>query len=128
MDSERHRLIASAYAGLGKDLDRFSAFRFAGRPDASEWEAISRPDLPGAAFDEFFSRSYGNALERFVETGEASAEFLKYLETSPEAGHAVEAAFQLRAHRMNDFRDTLEVLGTEDGVIERQRAVAILPR
>jgi hypothetical protein len=59
VDSERHRLIASAYAGLGKDLDRFSAFRLAGRPDASEWEAISRPDLPGAAFDEFFSRSYG---------------------------------------------------------------------
>lgn len=59
VDSERHRLIASAYAGLGKDLDRFSAFRIAGRPDASEWEAISRPDLPGAAFDEFFSRSYG---------------------------------------------------------------------
>ncbi|HEX2245841.1 MAG TPA: hypothetical protein VHH94_06120 [Gammaproteobacteria bacterium] len=59
VDSERHRLIASAYAGLGTDLDRFSAFRLAGRPDASEWEAISRPNLPGAAFDEFFSRSYG---------------------------------------------------------------------
>jgi hypothetical protein len=69
-----------------------------------------------------------DALERFVETGKASAEFLKYLETSPEARHAVEAAFQLRAHRMNDFRDTLEVLGTEDGVIERQRAVGILHR
>jgi len=59
LDSERHRLTASLYAGVGADLDRFSAFRLSGRPSAWEWEAVSRPDLPGAVFDEFFSRSYG---------------------------------------------------------------------
>ncbi|MGH8579425.1 MAG: hypothetical protein ACREVK_04610 [Gammaproteobacteria bacterium] len=59
LDSERHRLTASLYAGVGADLDRFSAFRLSSRPTAWEWEAVSRPDLPGAVFDEFFSRSYG---------------------------------------------------------------------
>ena len=58
LDSERHRLTASLHAGIGKDLDRFSAFRLLTRPTAYEWEAVSRPDLPGAIFDEF-SRSYG---------------------------------------------------------------------
>lgn len=57
--SERHRLIASVYGGIGKDLDRFSAFRLGGRPAAWEWDAVSIPDLPGAAFYEFYSRSYG---------------------------------------------------------------------
>lgn len=64
-DSERHRWIASVYAGLGQDLDRFSAFRLSARPNAPEWEALSRPDLPGAAFDEFFSRSYAIAELRY---------------------------------------------------------------
>lgn len=59
LNSERHRLVASLYAGVGADLDRFSAFRLFARPNAWEWEAVSHPDLPGAVFDEFFSRSYG---------------------------------------------------------------------
>jgi hypothetical protein len=59
VNSERHRLIASAYAGVGKDLDRFSAFRLSSRPNAWEWDALSIPDLPSAAFGEFYSRSYG---------------------------------------------------------------------
>ncbi len=59
LDSERHRATASLYAGVGADLDRFSAFRLSGRPAAWEWEAVSRPDLPGVVFEEFFSRSYG---------------------------------------------------------------------
>ena len=49
LDSERHRLTASLHAGIGKDLDRFSAFRLFTRPTAYEWEAVSRPDLPGAS-------------------------------------------------------------------------------
>ncbi|MGZ4999344.1 MAG: hypothetical protein ACXV7F_03515 [Methylomonas sp.] len=57
--SDRHRLLASAYAGTGKNLDRFSAFRISSRPTTWEWEALSIPDLPGVAFGEFFSRSYG---------------------------------------------------------------------
>ncbi len=57
--SERHRLAFTTYGGIGKDLDRFSAFRLGPKPLTWEWDAISRPDLPGAAFDEFYARSYG---------------------------------------------------------------------
>lgn len=57
-DGERHRLIGSAYGGTGKDLDRFSAFRLGGGPASGEWEALSHPNLPGAAFGEFFPRRY----------------------------------------------------------------------
>jgi len=57
--SERHRLIGSAYGGIGKDLDRFSAFRLPGRPTGYEWEALSRPVLPGVAFNELFPTRYG---------------------------------------------------------------------
>jgi hypothetical protein len=59
VNSERHRLIGSIYGGIGKDLDRYSAFRLNGRPTVGEWEALSSPDLPGAAFLEFYSRNYG---------------------------------------------------------------------
>lgn len=58
VESERHRLIGSAYGGLGANLDRFSAFRLPGRPTGSEWEVLSKPMLPGASFQEFFPRSY----------------------------------------------------------------------
>ena len=65
VDSERHRLIGSIYGGIGKDLDRYSAFRLNGRPTVGEWEALSGPDLPGAAFLEFYSRNYGIAELRY---------------------------------------------------------------
>lgn len=58
VNSERHRLVWSAYGGIGKDLDRFSAFRLPGRPIGYEWEALSRPMLPGVAFTELFPRRY----------------------------------------------------------------------
>lgn len=60
-DGERNRLLASVYAGMGKDLDRFSAFRLGGEPTGGEWEALSRPMVLGAIFDEFYSRSYAIA-------------------------------------------------------------------
>ena len=56
--SDRHRLIASAYGGIGEHLDRFSAFRLPGRPKGYEWDAISRPMLPGVAFNELFPSKY----------------------------------------------------------------------
>ncbi|WP_145926317.1 hypothetical protein [Syntrophotalea acetylenica] len=59
--SERHRLVASVFAGMGEDLDRFSAFRLGGEPGGGEWEALSRPNLLGAMFDEFYSRGYAIA-------------------------------------------------------------------
>ena len=61
VSSERHRLIGSLYGGLGKNLDRFSAFRLPGRPTGSEWEALSQPMLPGVAFMELFPRRYAIA-------------------------------------------------------------------
>ncbi|HLU47778.1 MAG TPA: hypothetical protein VK116_06830, partial [Planctomycetota bacterium] len=56
--SERHRLIASAYAGVGRDVDRFSAPRVGGGPQGEEFFAISRPIIPGAAIEEFFPEHY----------------------------------------------------------------------
>jgi hypothetical protein len=61
VENQRHRLIGEGYAGLGKDLDRFSAFRLPGRPTGYEWEALSRPVMPGVAFNELFPRRYGIA-------------------------------------------------------------------
>ncbi|MGH7233430.1 MAG: hypothetical protein ACREJU_19020 [Nitrospiraceae bacterium] len=61
MTSQRHRLISSFYIGLGKNLDRFSAFRLPGRPTGFEWEALALPTLPGVAFNELFPRRYGIA-------------------------------------------------------------------
>jgi hypothetical protein len=57
--SERHRLVASVYAGIGEHLDRFSTFRLPGRPTGYEWEALALPMLPSVAFNELFPRRYG---------------------------------------------------------------------
>jgi hypothetical protein len=61
VSSERHRLVASVYAGLGQNLDRFSTFRLPGRPTGYEWEALALPILPSVAFNELFPRRYGIA-------------------------------------------------------------------
>lgn len=57
--SERHRLITRVHAGKSKDVDRFSAFRVGGGPTTADWEALSRPLLPGAALDEITASAYG---------------------------------------------------------------------
>jgi hypothetical protein len=56
--NERHRLIVSFYGGMGKNLDRFSAFRLPGRPTGYEWEALSLPILPSVAFNELVPSRY----------------------------------------------------------------------
>ncbi|HEY5931281.1 MAG TPA: hypothetical protein VIT63_00100 [Nitrospira sp.] len=56
--SEKHRLIASFYGGIGQDLDRFSTFRLPGRPTGYEWEAIALPLLPSVAFNELTPTRY----------------------------------------------------------------------
>ena len=56
--AQRHRLIASAYGGVGARLDRFSAFRLGGGPGGGEWETLARPLVPGAAFGELFPSDY----------------------------------------------------------------------
>lgn len=55
------RLLASAYAGSGSDLDRFSAFRLSGGSNAGDFETIARPVLPAAGLDEIASRRYAIA-------------------------------------------------------------------
>ena len=61
IESDKHRLITSFYGGIGKDLDRFSAFRLPGRPTGYEWEALSLPMMPGVQFNELFPRRYAIA-------------------------------------------------------------------
>ena len=67
--TERHRLIVTMYGGIGKNLDRFSTFRLPGRPTGYEWEALSRPLIPGVAFNELFPRKY--AITNFTYRYEA---------------------------------------------------------
>ena len=43
IESDKHRLLTSIHGGIGKDLDRFSAFRLPGRPTGYEWEATPSP-------------------------------------------------------------------------------------
>jgi hypothetical protein len=59
ISGERHRYVASAYAGRGVHLDRFSAFRLGGGSNAGDWESLSAPVLPAAGFQEFFPSRYG---------------------------------------------------------------------
>jgi hypothetical protein len=59
VESERHRILVSAYAGAGSHLDRFSALRLSGGSNAGDFESVSQPILPAAAFDEIATRGYG---------------------------------------------------------------------
>ncbi len=61
VDNGKHRLIASLYGGIGKNLDRFSTFRLPGRPTGYEWEALALPMLPSVGFNELFPTRYGIA-------------------------------------------------------------------
>jgi hypothetical protein len=61
LPGQRHRFVVSGYGGTGHDLDRFSAFRLGGVSNAGDWESLSRPVLPGAALDEFYTSRYGIA-------------------------------------------------------------------
>lgn len=76
--TERHRLIVTMYGGIGKNLDRFSTFRLPGRPTGYEWEALSRPLIPGVAFNELFPRKY--AIANFTYRYEALFFFIRIFE------------------------------------------------
>lgn len=56
--SERHRLVASVHAGIGHDLDRFSAFRLGGGSTWGDFETLSRVVLPAAGVDELFGSRF----------------------------------------------------------------------
>ena len=58
VESERQRIAGAVHFGAGIDLDRFSAPRLGGGPDADQFRAIRRPVIPGAALGEFYPDNY----------------------------------------------------------------------
>jgi len=56
--SERHRMIASAHVGIGRDLDRFSAFRLGNGSTWGDFETLSKVVLPAVGVDEIFTSRY----------------------------------------------------------------------
>ena len=56
--SERHTVVASAHAGAGSDLDRFSAFRLGSGSTWGDFETLSRVILPSAGVDEIATSRY----------------------------------------------------------------------
>ncbi len=56
--SERTTLVASAHAGTGSDLDRFSAFRLGSGSTWGDFETLSRVILPAAGVDEIATARY----------------------------------------------------------------------
>jgi hypothetical protein len=65
VESERHRLLGYVYAGTGSGLDRFSGFRLGGGPSGDEYEAISRPLVPGSALEEYITDHYVIAIGEY---------------------------------------------------------------
>jgi hypothetical protein len=63
--SERHRLVGTLHGGIGSGLDRFSGFRVGGGPSGQEFEALSRPIIPGAQIEEFVSSRYVVAVAEY---------------------------------------------------------------
>jgi hypothetical protein len=63
--SEKHRLIGSVYAGVGDNLDRFSAPSIGGGPSGDEFGALSRPLVPGSGIGEFWPDHYAIALAEY---------------------------------------------------------------
>lgn len=63
--SDRHRLLSTFYAGVGTDLDRFSAPRIGGGPQGDEYLTISRPVVPGSLLQEFYPEHYAIAITEY---------------------------------------------------------------
>jgi len=61
VQDERHRLILRVHTGVGSHVDRFSAFRLSGGVMGDEAESMSRINLAGSAFNEFFTDAYAIA-------------------------------------------------------------------
>ncbi len=61
--SDRHRLVSWMHAGIGHNLDRFSATRIGGGPNAMgmEYSASAMPVLPGTSIWEFYPEHYAIA-------------------------------------------------------------------
>ncbi|MBA3965575.1 MAG: hypothetical protein H0X47_07355 [Nitrospirales bacterium] len=105
--NEQHRLIVTVYGGIGKDLDRFSTFRLPGRPTGYEWEALSRPLIPGVAFNELFPRKY--AIANFTYRYEALFFLYPYIRGT---WSAIERA---RFNRDGSIRNEVDMLPAVGG-------------
>ncbi|MEO8324342.1 MAG: hypothetical protein ABI618_00720 [Nitrospirota bacterium] len=105
--NEQHRLIVTVYGGIGHDLDRFSTFRLPGRPTGYEWEALSRPLIPGVAFNELFPRKY--AIANFTYRYEALFFLYPYIRGT---WSAIERA---RFNRDGSIRNEVDMLPAVGG-------------
>jgi len=59
--NEQHRLLFGVHGGVGSDLDRFSAPRVGGGPEADEYGSVPYPVIPAALPVEFFPSHYAIA-------------------------------------------------------------------
>lgn len=104
--SEKHRLISSLHGGIGKDLDRFSAFRLPGRPTGYEWEAVSLPMIHGVAFNELVPSRYAIANVQY------RYEALFFLYPYVEAGWAfIEQAHFTSQRTIRQVTDSMPTVG-----------------
>lgn len=104
--SEKHRLISSLHGGIGKDLDRFSAFRLPGRPTGYEWEAVALPMIHGVAFNELVPSRYAIANVQY------RYEALFFLYPYIEAGWAfVEQAHFTAQRTIKQVTDSMPTVG-----------------
>lgn len=65
IDNDRHRILGSIHGGAGDSLDRFSGLRVGGGPTGDEYEALSRPIIPGALMEEFVTNHYAIAVGEY---------------------------------------------------------------
>ena len=63
--NEKHRVLTALHAGVGNNLDRFSAPRLGGAPQADEYGALARAGIPGALVREFYPNHYAIATGEY---------------------------------------------------------------
>lgn len=105
VDSERHRLILTVHGGTGDDLDRFSTFRLGGGPSGDEYDAVSRPLLPGAVIRELSADHYAIGLAEY----RFEAIFFTYLSVRSSISYVDRQ--RLRRGRIRHDDDTLFSIG-----------------
>lgn len=104
-NNERHRLIGTLHGGTGSGLDRFSAFRLGGGPTGEEYEALSRPIIPGAALLEFTTSDY------LVAVGEYRFEALFFVYLSARSSISYLKRRRIEGSRFTESDDVLASLG-----------------
>jgi hypothetical protein len=106
LKSDKHRLVSSLHGGIGKDLDRFSAFRLPGRPTGYEWDAVALPMIHGVAFNELVPNHYAIANVQY------RYEALFFLYPYVEAGWAfVQQARFASQGRIKQVTDSMPTVG-----------------